>query len=145
MKSCKLILAVRGRDIDTFAATHTGLITAQRAASKAARGIGSPAATVTQVCPGVAPEVLVKCTASRCTSGLAGARRPRPRARAGLRGSFARGDRFDFFGKVYEVVKVRRDGKVVMAERVADAFGKEALIGHKEFHPRDVAAMRPLK
>lgn len=76
-KSCKLVLAVRGRDIDTFAATRKGLVTAQRAAERAARGIGHPAATVTQVCGGREPEVLVKCSAKRCTSGLAGVRRRR--------------------------------------------------------------------
>jgi Na+(H+)/acetate symporter ActP len=64
-KACKLVLAVRGRDIGVFGATREGLGIAQRAASKAARGIGHPPATVTQVCAGAAPEVLVRCTAAR--------------------------------------------------------------------------------
>lgn len=80
MPRCKLVLAVNGRDIDTFAATHQGLLVAQRAAQRAAASITRPHTAVLRMCEGGDRETLVRCTAQRCTSGLAGARR-RPRRR----------------------------------------------------------------
>lgn len=52
------------------------------------------------------------------------------------------GERFDDFGTTWQVTKVRRDGTVVMAQPVADAFGKIALISEREFKPYALAHMR---
>ena len=56
-----------------------------------------------------------------------------------------KGDRFDWIGKILEVVRIRRDGKVVMAPPFIDAFGRLSFGAGREFHPRDLATMRPVQ
>jgi hypothetical protein len=53
-----------------------------------------------------------------------------------------KGDRFDSFGEIWEVIKVQRDGSVDMARRVTDPFGKESMIDHRSFKPHAMAHMR---
>ena len=66
---CKLTLTADGAIVDTFAATHRGLLVAQRAAARRARGFNQRATEVALTCSGRPPEVLVRCTAARCSSG----------------------------------------------------------------------------
>jgi len=54
-----------------------------------------------------------------------------------------KGDRFNYFGETWQVLDIRRDGKIVMARPTRDPFGKTVLIDHREFHPRDMANMKP--
>jgi hypothetical protein len=50
------------------------------------------------------------------------------------------GQRFDYFGQVYEITKIGRDKErtVQLARRVRDPFGKEALVDQRSFPLRNI-------
>ena len=50
------------------------------------------------------------------------------------------GQRFDYFGSVYEIIKIGRDKErtVQMARRVQNPFGKELLIDQRSFPLRAI-------
>lgn len=58
------------------------------------------------------------------------------------------GQRFDYFGQVFEIVKIGRTKErlVHVASRVRDSFGKELFIDQRSFPARDFARQhfRPL-
>ena len=58
------------------------------------------------------------------------------------------GQRFDYFGQVFEIVKIGRSKErtIHLARRVKDPFGKELLIDQRSFPARDFARqhLRPI-
>lgn len=81
VKGCKLILTAGGKVIDTFTASHQGLLSAQRAAEGRARSLSKQVTTVELACPGQGRQTLVRCDATRCRSGAAPLGRVRARRR----------------------------------------------------------------
>lgn len=69
MTRCKLVLKADGEHVDTFAATHAGLLSAQRAAERRAGSLSRQTTTVVRSCGDERDEVLVRCTPKGCTSG----------------------------------------------------------------------------
>lgn len=69
VKGCKLVATANGVVYDTFAATHAGLLSAQRSAERRAQSLNHQTTTVVRSCDGARDEVLVRCTPRGCTSG----------------------------------------------------------------------------
>lgn len=58
------------------------------------------------------------------------------------------GQRFDYFGQVFEIVKIGRtkERTIEIARRVTNSFGKEMLLDHRSFPAREFARshLRPI-